>query len=95
MRPSCYWPITWSPGGRPAGSRTAKKPPTGVLRFPAAARPGASGWSGPGQFLALFAYAGEEGEDFSGGGSLAGGLGQRQVRLDLVAVAAAVLSLTA
>jgi hypothetical protein len=53
----------------------------------------ASGWSGPGQFLALFAHAGEEGEDFAGGGSLAGGPGQWQVRLDLVAVAAAVLFL--
>jgi len=52
----------------------------------------ASGWSGPGR-LQSRAGVGEEGEDFADGGFLAGGFGQREVRLDLVAVAAAVFVL--
>jgi hypothetical protein len=39
------------------------------------------------------AVAYEEGQDFADGGFLAGGFGQREVRLDLVAVAAAVFLL--
>ena len=50
----------------------------------------ASGWSGPGQPRSR-AGGREEGEDVADGGFLAGGFGQREVCLDLVAVAAAVL----
>jgi hypothetical protein len=52
----------------------------------------ASGWSGPGH-LQSRAGAREEGEDVADGGFLAGGFGQREVCLDLVAVAAAVFLL--
>jgi hypothetical protein len=52
----------------------------------------ASAWSGPGQ-LQPRADARQEGEDFADGGFLGGGLGQREVRLDLEAVAAAVFLL--
>jgi hypothetical protein len=52
----------------------------------------ASGWPGPGQ-LQSRAGAREQGEDFADGGFLAGRFGQPQVRLDLVAVAAAVFLL--
>ena len=48
--------------------------------------------SGPGQ-LRSHAGARGEGEDVADGGFLAGGFGQREVRLDLVAVAAAVFLL--
>ena len=54
----------------------------------------ASGWSGPGQ-LQSRAGAREQGQDVADGGFLAGGFGQREVRLDLVAVAAAVFLLRA
>src|SRR5579859_506132 len=43
--------------------------------------------------LAALAHAGKEGQDLADGGSLAGATGQWQVRLDVVAVAAAVLLL--
>ena len=46
-----------------------------------------------GQFDAGPVVAGEEGQDFADGAFPAGGFGQGQVRLDLVAVAAAVLLL--
>ena len=52
----------------------------------------ASGWSGPGR-LQSRAGAREQGQDAADGGFLAGGFGQREVRLDLVAVAAAVFVL--
>jgi hypothetical protein len=52
----------------------------------------ASGWSGPGQ-LQSRAGAREEGEDFADGGFLGGGFGQREVGLDLAAVAAAIFLL--
>ena len=52
----------------------------------------ASGWSGPGQ-LQSRAGAREQGQNAADGGFLAGGFGQREVRLDLVAVAAAVFLL--
>jgi hypothetical protein len=52
----------------------------------------ASGRSGPGQ-LQSRAGAREQGQDVADGGFLAGGFGQREVRLDLVAVAAAVFLL--
>ena len=52
----------------------------------------ASGWSGPGQ-LQSRAGAREEGEDFADGGFPGGGFGQREVGLDLVAVAAAIFLL--
>jgi len=48
--------------------------------------------SGPGQ-LQSRAGAREPGQDAADGGLLAGGFGQREVRLDLVAVAAAVFLL--
>jgi hypothetical protein len=51
-----------------------------------------SGRSGPGQ-LQSRAGAREQGQDVADGGFLAGGFGQREVRLDLVAVAAAVFLL--
>jgi hypothetical protein len=52
----------------------------------------ASGRSGPGQ-LPSRAGAREQGQDVADGGFLAGGFGQREGRLDLVAVAAAVFLL--
>jgi hypothetical protein len=52
----------------------------------------ASGRSGPGQ-LQSPAGAREQGQDAADGGFLAGGFGQPEVRLDLVAVAAAVFLL--
>ena len=52
----------------------------------------ASGRSGPCQ-LKSRAGAREQGQDVADGGFLAGGFGQREVRLDLVAVAAAVFLL--
>jgi hypothetical protein len=52
----------------------------------------ASGWPGPGQ-LQSDAGAREQGQDAADGGFLASGFGQREVRLDLVAVAAAVFLL--
>ena len=52
----------------------------------------ASGWPGAGH-LQSRAGAREEGEDFADGGLLAGGFGQREVCLDLVAVAPAVFLL--
>ena len=52
----------------------------------------ASGWSSPGQLLPR-AGARKEGQDLADGGFLAGGFRQREVRLDLVAVAAAVFLL--
>jgi hypothetical protein len=52
----------------------------------------ASGRSGPGQ-LQSRAGAREQGQDVADGGFLAGGFGQREVRLDLVGVAAAVFLL--
>src|ERR1700732_5603859 len=54
--------------------------------------PVASGWSGPGQ-LQSRAGAREQGQGAADGGGLAGGFGQREVRLDLVAVAPAVFLL--
>ena len=51
-----------------------------------------SGWSGSGQ-LQSRAGAREEGQDFADGGFLAGGFGPREMRLDLAAVAAAVVLL--
>ena len=52
----------------------------------------APGRSGSGQ-LESRAGAREEGQDFADGGFLGGGFGQREVRLDLAAVAAAVVRL--
>jgi hypothetical protein len=53
----------------------------------------ASAWSGSGQ-LRSRAAAREEGQDFADGALSAGGFGQREGGLDLVAVAAAVFLLT-
>src|SRR6266581_3123633 len=61
----------------------------GTTRCSAAVAPG---WSGPGHRQSR-AGARQKGEDFADGGLLAGGFGQREVRLDLVAVAAAVFLL--
>jgi hypothetical protein len=54
-------------------------------------RPAPAGWSRTGQ-LQSRAGAGKEGQDVADGGFLAGGFWQREVRLDLVAVAVAVFS---
>jgi hypothetical protein len=67
-----------------------RRPSAGVRARRSAAV--ASGWPGPGH-LQSRAGAREKGEDFADGGLLAGGFGQREVCLDLVAVAAAVFLL--
>ncbi len=67
-----------------------RRPSAGVrTRRSAAVAPG---WSGPGHRQSR-AGARQEGGDFADGGLLASGFGQREVRLDLVAVAAAVFLL--
>jgi hypothetical protein len=83
------WPIAdlWSDETGPA-ARADRLPGCTHARSAAVA----SGWSGPGQ-LQSRAGAREEGEDVAEGGFLAGGSAQREVRLDLVAVAAAVFML--
>ena len=71
------------------GTRFTEQTPRAVGTRSAAV---ASGWSRPGQLLPR-AGARKEGQDLADGGFLAGGFRQREVRLDLVAVAAAVFLL--
>jgi hypothetical protein len=73
-----------------AGRAARRRPSAGVHARRSAAV--ASGWSGPGHRQPR-AGARDEGEDFADGWFLAGGFGQREVGLDLVAVAAAVFVL--
>jgi hypothetical protein len=94
----------WKGPGRDAGVRAHQGPVAGAggPGCPASAvcrgcvRAGsaavASAWPGSGQ-LRPRAGAREEGGDFADGGFLGGGFGQREVRLDLAAVAAAVFVL--
>src|SRR5882757_8511438 len=71
------------------GTRFTEQTPRAVGTRSAAVT---SGWSRPGQLLPR-AGARKEGQDLADGGFLAGGFRQREVRLDLVAVAAAVFLL--
>jgi hypothetical protein len=77
-----------SPGTSMAFGRSSGSAATLPVRL---RRPAPAGWSRTGQ-LQSRAGAGKEGQDVADGGFLAGGFWQREVRLDLVAVAVAVFS---